>query len=214
MSINKQGVWKGNNFLNYAYRTIISPNIIQEPDGSVWLQVFHHNNPANNLFTSTDTFTIGVYKDENKWFNFNLCNICSKWEILVKQKPISTGTEVKYRWIQTANPMICAFADVDAADITKITTSGYTAMGSAQGGLYKKVSSTYLCQNNAQSGNWWGAVGAWTNHQGGIPGINGIVVTSGYLDIYIRIDNDSLITTNKAKIFNNQDTIANNFIEI
>ena len=114
MSINKQGVWKGNNFLNYAYRTIISPNIIQEPDGSVWLQVFHHNNPANNLFTSTDTFTIGVYKDENKWFNFNLCNICSKWEILVKQKPTSTGTEVKYRWIQTANPMTCAFADVDA----------------------------------------------------------------------------------------------------
>ena len=213
MSIDKNGVWNGKEFSNYSYRSIISPQVIQEPDGSIWLQIFHHNNPTDNLFEQTDTFINGVYKDANRWFNFNACNSMTKWEILVKQKQTNTSTEVKYRWIQTANPMTCAFGDVDAADITKITTSGYTAMGSNMGGLYKKISSTYLCQNNNNSGNWWGAVGAWANYNGGIPAINGITVTSGCLDIYIRIDNDSLSTTNKAKIFNNQDTIGLEFIE-
>jgi hypothetical protein len=41
-----------------------------------------------------------------------------------------------------------------------------------------------------------------------------VSVTTGYTEVYIRIDNDSLITTDIAKIFDNQDTIANNFIEI
>jgi len=214
MSVNKNGVWSGNEFSNYSFRTVISPITIQEPDGSVWLQIFHHNNPASNLFAQTDTFTLGVYKNENTWFNFNACNVATKWELLIKQKSTSSGTEVKYRWIQTANPMTCTFGDVDVADITPITTSGYSAMGSSQGGLYKKVSSTYLCQNNANSGNWWGAVGSWTNYNSGIPAINGVTVTSGYLDIYLRIDNNSLSITNKAKIFNNQDVIANDFIEI
>ena len=214
MSIGKNGVWKSKEFSNYSYRSIISPIVIQESDGSIWLQIFHHNNPTDNLFEQTDTFINGVYKDINRWFNFNACNSMTKWEILVKQKQTNTSTEIKYRWIQTANPMICTFDDVDAADITKITTTGYTAMGSSMGGLYKKNSSTYLCQNNAQSSNWWGAVGAWANHQGGIPGMNGQVVTSGYLDIFIRIDNDSLSPTDKAKIFNNQDTIGLEFIEI
>lgn len=214
MSIKENGIWTGKQFSNYSYRTITSPVVIQEPDGSIWLQIFHHNDPANNLFEQTDTFANGVYKDTEKWFNVNICNECSKWELLVKQKSTSTGNESKYRWIQMANPMTCAFADVDAADITTITTSGYSAMGSNMGGLYKKTSSTYLCQNNANSGNWWGAVGAWAAYNGGIPGWNGTTVTSGYLDIYLRIDNNSLITTDIAKIFDNQDTIANEFIEI
>ena len=214
MSIKENGIWTGKQFLNYSYRTIISPVTIQEPDGSIWLQIFHHNDPANNLFEQTDTFINGVYKNSDLWFNINACNSFTEWELLVKQKPTSSGNESKYRWIQMVNPMTCAFADVDVADITTVTTAGYSTMGSYMGGLYKKTSSTYLCQNNANSGNWWGAVGAWSAYNGGIPGWNGTTVTSGYVDVFIRIDNDSLITTDIAKIFDNQDTIANDFIEI
>ena len=214
MSIGKNGVWTGKEFSNYSFRTIIPPITIQEPDGSVWLQIFHHNNPANSFFTSTDTFAIGVYRDSDRWFNLNACNVFTKWEFLAKQRLTNTSTEIKYRWIQSANPMICAFGDVDAADITQVTTTGYTTMGSTQGGIYKKNGATYISQNNGTSSSWWGAIGAWQQHQGGIPAMNGQVVTTGYLDVYIRIDNDSLSGTDKAKIFNNQDTIANSFIEI
>ena len=45
-----------------------------EPDGSRWEHIFHHNNPAANLFASTDDFANGVYKNENLWFNFQICN--------------------------------------------------------------------------------------------------------------------------------------------
>ena len=75
MSIYKNGIWKTTNLDNYFLQFLTTPNIITEPDGSIWLQVFHHNNPATNgIFSSTDTFATGVYLDENKWFNVNLCN--------------------------------------------------------------------------------------------------------------------------------------------
>lgn len=55
-----------------------------EPDGSKWVHILHHNNPSKNLFSSDDNFINGVYKNENLWFNFQICNkITSNWEILV-----------------------------------------------------------------------------------------------------------------------------------
>lgn len=56
-----------------------------EDDGSMWVRLFHHNNPASAQFSSSDTFTTGVWKDKNRWFNMGFCNNVNKWELMVKQ---------------------------------------------------------------------------------------------------------------------------------
>lgn len=216
MSIYKNGVWTNTGITNYWMNFVTTPIVIQEPDGSFWLQIFHHNNPTENgRFVSTDTFATGVYKDINKWFNVNICNQFNKWELLLKQKLTSGGTEEKYRWIQSQNPMLATFNDTMAANTTFITTTGYLTPGSSYGGLWRQNSSnSYLVANNNNSSNWFGAVGAIAAYNNGIPGYNGKTITSGYMDVYIRIESDSLIANSGAKIKNTQELVFNDFIEI
>lgn len=214
MSIYKNGIWTGSRITNYWLNYVTTPNIIQEPDGSVWLQIFHHNNPTDYRFSSDDTFTEGVYKDINRWFNLNMCDQFTKWELLLKQKPTNTDSEVKYRWSQTVNPMVATFDDTVAANTTFITTSGYTTPSASYGGMYKSGSNSWLVCNNGNNGNWYGAIGCWTAYQGGIPGYNGAVISSGLIDVYIRIDNNSLICNSGAQIRDNQELVFNDFIEI
>lgn len=214
MSIYKNGIWTGSRITNYWLNYVTTPNIIQEPDGSVWLQIFHHNNPADYKFSSEDTFTEGVYKDTNRWFNLNMCDQFTKWELLLKQKITNTDNEVKYRWSQTINPMLATFNDTIAENTTFVTTSGYTTPRESYGGMYKGSSNSWLVCNNGNSGNWYGAIGCWTAYQGGIPGYDQATVSSGFIDVYIRIDNDSLICNSGAKIRDNQELVFNDFIEI
>lgn len=164
-----------------------------EPDGSVWARVFHHNNPGTTgMFASTDTFSTGVYKDSNRWYDVErVCNKLSRFEIMVKQKTTSDATEVKYRWVQTTNPTAATYTDVQPSAVTRNTSSGYTDGGN--GGLYLMNSSARCCIANATSGNWFGAAGSWTTYQGGFPGYPNTVITTGYMDIYVRID-DTIIT--------------------
>ena len=75
LEINKNGFLIANSINEYHI----------EPDGTIWERIFHHSNPANNLFTSSDTFTTGVYKNENSWFNFSICNILNTYELMVIQ---------------------------------------------------------------------------------------------------------------------------------
>ncbi len=186
VSFNKTGIITSDIF--EKLRNPFDPTVYYEPDGSAWIRVTHQNNPATNLFSSTDTFITSVYKDDNRWFYLSLCDLVSTWELMVKQMQTSGGTEEKYRWIQSVNPMEAVFADVASENVTKITTSGYTS--STYGGAYKKKSNAYIACNNGNSGNWWGAIGSWSTHQSGIPGYNGKVITSGYLDVYLRINGD------------------------
>ena len=184
-----------------------------EPDGSAWVRIFHHSNPASKLFASGNTFANSVYIDADRWFNFQVCNDVSTWEFMIKQKAESTtATESKYRWIQTKNPMTAVFADVASASITKVTTSGYSSF--SHGGLYKIQSNTYLCTNNGTNGNWWGAVGAWTNHQSGIPAWAGVIVKTGYEDVYLRIDNLTDATPVNAQFKKSGIMTASQFIEM
>lgn len=169
--------------------------IYEESDGSQWFRIAHHNNPANALFASTDSFVTGVYKDANRWYIVEpICNNISKWEFMVKQKPTSDGTESKYRWVQTKNPIVATHDDVSPSAVTRITTSGYT--DGTYGGLYKSSTNrTRLTIADGVAGDWWGALGAWTDYSGGIPGYPKIKVTTGYIDLYIRIDNLSFDKT-------------------
>lgn len=166
-------------------------NFYIEPDGSVWVRIVRHNNPASYKFNSTDPFTTKVYIDENRWFKASLCNkISGSWELMCKQKATSDSAETKYRWVQSYNPMTATFNQTTASNVTVNTSAGYT---SGHGGLYyNNGTNSYLVRNNGTNGNWWGSVGCWTDWNGGIPGFGGATVTTGYVDLYLRIDNTNV----------------------
>ncbi len=195
------------------------PNTYIEPDGSAWVRIFHHNNPASgsNMFSNTSSFATAAYVNQNAWFNVAVCNQVNAWELMIKQKPTSSGTESKYRWIQTKNPMTAAFADVGYASITRVLTDGYSSgyvdASNNYGGLYKLNSNTYLSANNTRSGSWWSATGSWTQYSGGIPGYAGQIVSSGYLDLYLRIDNITSAKPTVAKMSKSGLCIGREFIE-
>lgn len=181
--------WCENSLTPIALENANDPSTYVEPDGSRWLRIFHHNNPASYLFASTDNFEHGFYKDANRWYRVeSVCRLINKYEFMVKQKPTSDGTESKYRWIQTKNPSVATYADVQPSAVTRITTSGYT--DGTYGGLYKSTTGlTRLTIADSSSGDWWGATGSWTDYSGGIPGYPKVKVTNGYMDLYVRIDN-------------------------
>jgi len=159
-----------------------------EPDDSRWIHIAHHNNPGNGkLFSKTDKFAQGVFLDDDRWFNIyaGVQNL-SSFEFLVVQKTTSTATETKYRWTQTKSPLTAKYNDVAPSAVTRITTSGYT--NGAQGGLYILNNDyTYMSIADGNSGDWFGAFGAYTPSQNGIPGYPNTFITSGYIDLYVRI---------------------------
>ena len=215
--ITKTGQTQGSLFSEFGGMSYLKydNNIYIEPDGSCWARVFHHNNPGGGSFSSSNDFAHSVYIDENRWFNVELANYLDKWEIMIKGKFTATSNEWKLRWIQQYNPMTATYANVAVANITKITTSGYSSSPSTWGGLYKKNSSTYLCANNGNSGNWWGAVGSFSVYQNGIPGWGptGTVTTTGFNDVYLRIDNVTF-SDPTAKTTKNNIWTGSQFIEI
>jgi hypothetical protein len=186
-------------------------NFYEEPDTSVWIRLVHHNNPANAKFSQSNTFSSSVYLDDDRWFYASIVNKITNntYEFMIKQKPASTSTEEKYRWIQRVNPFTAVFEDVDSADVTKITTTGYS-VHSSYGGIYKfNTSNTYFVTNNGTKGNWWGALGSWGTFNGGIPGFAQKTITTGYMDLYLRVDNQ---TGDFASIFKNSIS-ASQFME-
>ena len=189
ISVEKTGVMSGNSLSVLPGK--YDNNVIVEPDGSCWAHIVHHADPTTYKFASTDTFATGVWKDERRFFDASMCDLVDKWEFLLVQKADSSTATERYRWVQSKNPNTAAFADVAAALVTKKgSADGYSDIGSATGGIYKFNSNTYYCANNGTSGNWWGAIGAWNGHQGGIPGYNAVVVKDGgFQDLYLRIDN-------------------------
>ena len=186
-----------------------------EPDGSVWVHVFHHNNPAGGAFGDIGTTAPNsVYINQDRWFNVQVADQLSSWEILVKTKMTPSSEEEKYRWIQPANPMTCAYTDVTRDKVTWITTDGYINRIAGWGGLFKKKVSAYLAMdNNTNGGNWWGAVGAYSVYQGGIPGFSNGITTTGYLDLYLRVDNQNFTDLSAAMNSKYNMWLSPNFIE-
>ena len=168
-------------------QTKYDTSVYTEPDGTKWVRIVHHNNPANGLFTQGSSWGNSVYVDSNRWYDVNdTINALTKYEFMVKQKNTSSASEVKYRWVQKKSPLTATWYDVKASEVVRNTSSGYTDGG--YGGLYILNSNTYLCIANASNGNWYGAFGCWTAYSGGIPGYPNTIVTSGYMDLYVRVD--------------------------
>lgn len=211
VQIGKNSVIKIDTFSEFLENTY-DKTIYIEPDNSAWIKIVRHNNPANARFASSDPFISQVYKSADMWFNVALCNqISDTWELMVKQKTTSDATETKWRWIQTVNPMTATFDQTKAANVTKITTSGYTNTSYAGGAYYNNGSNTYLVINNSTNGNWHGALGCWTLYQGGIPGYPNTIVTTGYQDLYLRMDTHTNLMQTK---FGNNFLTTNELNEI
>jgi hypothetical protein len=134
---------------------------------------------------------------------------------MMKGRFTKDGDDWKLRWIQDVNPMTAVYADVAADNVTKITGNGYDAYKSSWGGLYAKKGSAYLTTNNGNSGNWWGAVGSYSVYEGGIPGWgpSTTVTTTGFNDLYVRIDNLGNGSPIQAKTTKNNLWVGHSFIE-
>ena len=209
VNITRQGIMVASSF-NEALGSKYDMTTYNEPDGSTWIRIAHHNFTGSNLFSSTNTFASSVYIDENRWFNVSILNMITNntYELMVKQKASTDTDEQKYRWVQYANPMTCTYDDVDVADVT-INTSTEYSVAENYGGLYCKNENTYLCANNSKPTNWYGAIGAWKTTTSEKLPVWGATLTNGYFDLYVRIDNQPI---NQCSIFNSH-IQANDFIE-
>lgn len=216
--ITKQGQLKCANIIEFNGLSYLKydSNLYIEPDGSCWVRIFHHNNPAAALFASTDDFAHSVYKDEDRWFNVELCNYLNSWELLIRSKRTEDDTEVAYRWVQSANPMT-ATADEVTADLVTYNTNGYNTR--SWGGIYKRATAdyTYLNTHNGTAGNWYGAIGGYSLWNGGTTGQRTTgaanAITTGYVDLYVRVDNLSTTFPSNAKSTKNNLWLTSNIIE-
>ena len=176
--ILKTGLVKIDNFIEFDNRFKILS------DGSVFLQILHHNNPASNLFTTQNCW---LNYDPNLFSNLIILKDCSMfnnlsiYEFLGIEKQTSSSTEKQVRWTQTSNPALSSAIE----GYTLISGAWYNTSGN---GL-RLDDTTYSAMHN--SNVWLGACGCYTPYQGGIPGYS-VVVTSGYLDLYIRIPEEIL----------------------
>lgn len=210
-SINKSGIISTRHCSEFFPNLHYDKIIYKEPDGSLWIRIAHHNNPGAIRFASTDTFATGVYVNEDCWYDIeqNAINL-SAYEFMVQQALTAGATNTKYRWIQSISPVGAVYDNVKPAAVTRITTSGYT--DGTFGGLFiGGHGSTRARIANANSGDWFGSFGSWTLYQNGTPGYPNTVVTTGYMDLYLRIDNLDL--NMGAKILKNSGINANTLIE-
>lgn len=195
-------------------------HIYSEPDMTMWIRVAHQANPAStaNLFASTDAFSTYVYKNENAWFDVAAFanSSFSWWELMIKQKGTDTGTEDIYRWQQEYNPMIATYDQAGSSHVYRYPSNTRYTMHESYYGLHKHGTHTYLCANNGTETNWWGAIGAWDRHNSGIPGWGATLVTTGYIDLYIRINCLGITGAKQAKcqINSNEHILTPHFIEL
>lgn len=210
-SISKSGTISAHQCSEFFPNLHYDKIIYKEPDGSLWIHIAHHNNPGIVRFASTDNFATGVYVNENCWYDIeqNAINL-SAYEFMVQQALTTGATNTKYRWIQSVSPVGAVYDDVKPAAVTRITTGGYTD-GTFGGIFIGGHTSTRARIANASSGNWYGSFGSWTLYQNGTPGYPNTVVTTGYMDLYLRIDNLDL--NMGAKILKNSGINANTLIE-
>ena len=218
ISIDNNGVVNGSEICEFSILDTLKydPNTYIEPDGSVWVRVFHHNNPVSKLFNSTDDFVNSVYLDEDRWFNFQVCNYVSSYEFMAKVKRTTEDTLKKYRWIQSEPPLSATFALTKTNAITKVTTNGYSE--GLFGGIYHYNSSSYLRANDGTEAHFFGALGCYEAWGGGMPGWESKSkddsIITGFVDVYMRIDNITQTDPTCTKFKKSGAILSHQFIEL
>ena len=146
-----------------------------------WLRVLHHNNPKAARFASQEE---GKNKDTKDHFSklkvfFNNDVIRSrsgKYEFMAKERLESNSAEQTFMWKQTSNPTA---STVSGYELVSQTTNPNRSFGLLRNG-------SYAVFHNGST--WWCACGSVSDFNGGIPGFGGTVL-SGYLDLYVKVDN-------------------------
>ena len=213
-SITINGQVIGHNAFEICPTLHYDKTIYIEPDGSKWVRIFHHNAPTEvGLFSSTDTFATGVYIDADRWYDVEpFIGHMSVYEFIIKQKLTAEDTETKYRWVQTVSPLTATYEDVSpsSGNVTYNTSTGYESV--EMGGLlYGTGSNTRMRIANEKPANWFGAIGGWNLSSGSLPAFPNTRVSTGYFDLYARIDN---LPDLCAKIIKNQGIYGTQIIEI
>ena len=214
IQINKNGVTRGD--IIEIPRLLYDNNIYVEPDGSLWVHLFHHNAPATNgYFTdvTNEQFEHSICLNEHKWFNMEVCNYVNKWEILTVRRYSSENDFVRNRWIQPINPMIATYEDVKWDNLTLYgTAEGYNTYTSNSPSNYSGYwhytanQNSYLASSYSST-TYFGALGQRVAWNGGVASFNNNksanAIKSGSIDVYLRIDNVKFLNYNQSSISKN-----------
>lgn len=175
-------------------------------DGSIWVQLLHHNNPASNLFTASNCWNYdngtNLYSALFLLKNGDFKNSQGQYEFLACEKLTSASTETLFRWKQTSNPSVSS------------TITGFSAISGSSSYNYRGLltNGNYGCMHNGST--WWGCCGSYTPYQGGTPGFSN-VITSGYLDLYVRVTENTVkgATTSGVTALYKEAIASNSFLE-
>lgn len=161
-----------------------------EPDGTEWYHISHDNNPASySLGINNWSDVSSQYISADKWLSTKYDRYIDKHEYLVVQIPTSGGTASKYRWTQPVSMCRSTYSQAAVAQITKNETSGYATWSSNYGGLYMSAVASVYQQNNGTFSQTWGRICTFKRYNSGTAGFDGVAVTSGSIDLYVRNDN-------------------------
>lgn len=177
-SIEKTGIVGVKNLIEY------NDSLKLMPDGSVFLKLLRHNNPASKLFTEDNCWLNSsdpdLYSSLILLKNIDWMKNLETYEFLACEKLTSSDSETRVRWTQTSNPALTS------------TATGYTLVSGSAEKLTNGLANagTHGCFD--VSGNYyWCCCGSYTAYQGGSPGFNGVVKT-GYTELYIRIPDEMI----------------------
>lgn len=203
-SINNQemydtGIFKTKHFIES------NDNLLIDSDGSVFLKILHHNNPASNLFTQENAW---LNNDPNLFSNLIILkdspifSQLSEYEFIAKEKLTTSSEEVTYRWKQSTNP----------AALNTTSTEYQVIYGNPPRSLALINKETYGAIHNGTP--WWCCCGSWSRYNGGNRGFSG-VVTTGYSELYIKIPETLLrgYIDETAKFYTNS-AYSKQFLEI
>lgn len=151
---------------------------------ATWARIFYHNNKSGAVVFSNDKEEFlnchTADKESNLWALDKFKNKDGKIELLLEYDGI-TGYN---RWKQSSNfTKETAISGYEAVAISW-TSSGWNGLA-----LSQDSGSTWVDGSpNSGTSSWWYAIGCKTNYNGGIPGPNTTIATSG-LSLWARIDN-------------------------
>jgi hypothetical protein len=174
------GVGIGQFFTNAELQAVADAQLIATKkldDGSCWVRILHHHiENGIRVFASVAESEYNVNSELFSLLKFiSLWTLDNKYEFLSEEYYIEGGQlSAQRRWRQTSNPY------------TEATLSGFENVSNASTGLKKYIENADRCVMYTTP-SWWGAMGARSIYNGGLPAIDGVTINKGTLDLWIRI---------------------------
>lgn len=152
-------------------------NVKQLADNSIFVQILHHHvEDGTRVFADVATSEYNVNSELFSILKYTgTWQLNSKYEFMSEEYYTEGGSlSEQRRWTQTSNPY------------TDATLSEFVNISNASTGLKKYAESANRCVMYTVP-SWWGAMGARSTYDGGIPGINGTSIVKGIMNLWIRV---------------------------